>query len=165
MPPAPKTTRTSHAGSSARVARILALDYGRKRIGIAISDELGLTAQPVGTLARKNRRADMKFLREIVHRHGVSLILVGHPIRLDGSPGEMAQESARFAARLAKELRVKIELLDERLTSWEARETLREAGISKGRRGVLDDVAAAVLLREYLERNSSSPKARSAEKA
>ncbi len=135
--------------------RILALDYGRKRIGLAVSDELRLTAQPLKTLARKNRAEDVRRLREICREQGVARIIVGHPVHMTGEAGPMAEEAARFAARLKKELGIEVELLDERLTSWEAEQTVAGTRSPRGRdRAALDDVAAAILLREYLDRQS-----------
>jgi putative Holliday junction resolvase len=133
--------------------RILALDYGRKRIGLAVSDELRLTAHPLKTLDRKNRAEDVRRLREICREQGVARIIVGHPVHMTGQAGPMAEEAARFAARLKKELGIDVELLDERLTSWEAEQTVARTRSPRGRDGAaLDDVAAAILLREYLER-------------
>lgn len=138
--------------------RILALDYGRKRIGLALSDELRLTAQPLTTLARKNRADDVRRLREICRTHGVARIIVGHPVHMTGEAGEMAGEAARFAARLKKELGIEVELLDERLTSWEAEQMVAgRRSRRNGRRASFDDVAAATLLREYLERQPQMP--------
>ena len=144
----------SVSSSDSAPQRILALDYGRKRIGLAISDELGLTARPLSILERKNRRTDLAFLRDICVKHGVTRILVGHPLHITGEAGEMADEAAAFAARIGKDLGLAVELADERLTSWEAGQTMSEAGhLSRSRRASkhLDDVAAAILLREYLE--------------
>jgi putative holliday junction resolvase len=138
--------------------RILAVDYGRKRIGLAVSDELQLTAQPLKTLARKNRAEDFRRLREICREQGVARIIVGHPLHMTGEPGEMAEETARFAARLKKELGIEVELLDERLTSWEAEQTAGGKRSLRARASApLDDVAAAILLREYLERQPTAP--------
>jgi putative Holliday junction resolvase len=132
--------------------RILAVDYGRKRIGLALSDELRLTAQPLGTLLRTNRHADLRRLRETCRSHAVSRIIVGHPLHITGEAGEMADESARFAARLRKELGLEVELVDERLTSWEARQIRPASKDDESRkRQPVDDLAAAVLLRDYLE--------------
>jgi len=128
------------------------MDYGRRRIGLALSDELHLTARPLATLARTNRRDDLRRLRELVRKHGVRQIVVGHPLRLDGSAGEMAAEAERFAARVEKELGLPVELVDERLTSWEARETAAETKPRPGKERSLDEIAAAVILRDYLER-------------
>jgi putative Holliday junction resolvase len=133
-------------------SRILAVDYGRKRIGLALSDELGLTAQPLATFLRTNRRNDLRRLREICRKHGVARILVGHPLHITGESSPMAEEAALFAARLQKELSIEVELVDERLTSWEAAQTMAEVkSSSRRKRAPIDDVAAAILLRDYLE--------------
>ncbi len=133
--------------------RILAVDCGRKRIGLALSDELGITARPLETLERANRRDDMRRLREVVREHHVGRIIVGYPLHLDGKVGEMAEEAARFAGRLRKEVSLEVELVDERLTTWEAEQTVLETRQSSRRHNKpVDDMAAAVLLREYLER-------------
>jgi putative holliday junction resolvase len=156
-----------NAASELKPARILALDYGRKRIGIAISDELGFTAQPLLILTRKNRRDDLSRLRAICAKHGVARILVGHPLHITGEAGEMADEAAAFAARVGKDLKLEVELADERLTSWEAQQTMAEAGNTSRRKkksGHLDDVAAAILLREYLDRIRSAASAATAER-
>src|SRR4029077_18716962 len=124
--------------------RILAIDYGRKRMGLALSDELRLTAQPLGTLLRTNRQADIRYLRETCRSHAVSRIIVGHPLHITGEAGEMADESARFATRLGKELGLEVELVDERLTSWEARQMRPASKGNEGRRRQpVDDLAAA----------------------
>jgi len=137
--------------------RILAIDYGRKRIGLALSDELGITAQPLQTLMHKNRRDDVRRLRDICRAHGVARILVGHPVHITGEAGEMADEASRFAARLRKELGIEVELADERLTSWEAENTMAEFGSSRQRKNAsVDAVAAAILLREYLDKMRTS---------
>ena len=146
--------------------RILAVDYGRKRIGLALSDALGLIAQPLATLTRVNRQTDLRRLRQACRTHGVTHIIVGHPLHMTGEAGEMAGEAARFAARLEKEIGIQVELVDERLTSWEAAETVRETKSSgRRRRRPLDDVAAAVLLRDYLERVRGLAQDAAAEKA
>lgn len=145
---------TSAAAPETAPRRILAVDYGRKRIGLALSDELQITAQPFLTLERVNRRDDLQRLREICRKQGVTRILVGHPLHLTGEAGEMAEEAARFAARLRKELGIEVELVDERLTSWEAGQMIAESeSPSRRKKSSLDDVAAAIFLREYLERN------------
>jgi putative Holliday junction resolvase len=155
------------AAAATKRTRILALDYGRARIGMALADEEARLARPLGTLERINRNEDMHRLRELASEHGVKLILVGLPLHMDGSRGEMAEEAARFAERLRKQIGLPVELLDERLTSWEAERILEEElgkkfvqknsehGHAKkkkedGRMSV-DAVAAMVILREYLE--------------
>lgn len=152
------------AAAGAKPGRILAIDYGRKRIGLALSDELGLTAQPLTTLVRTNRRNDMRRLREICRKHGVARIIVGHPLHMTGAAGEMADEAARFSARLQKELGIAVELVDERLTSWEAERMAAETKPARRRRRPLDDVAAAILLRDHLERRRGPAQAAGAEK-
>lgn len=145
----PETERTAR--------RILAIDYGRKRIGLALSDELGVTAQPLLTMHRANRHDDVRRLREICAQNHVGHIVVGHPLHITGEAGEMAEEAARFAGRLAKELGIETELLDERLTTWEAKQTMSEAKPRSRRKGEsIDAIAAAVLLREYLENRSEA---------
>lgn len=147
------STRARDAANAAELpvrARILAIDYGRKRLGLAVSDELGLTAQTLAVIVRTNRRSDMRRLRELAKEKKIGLIVVGSPVHLSGRMSEMAEEAAKFAARLEKELRLPVELRDERLTSWEAEEIAEQSKTSKN--SEIDSVAAAILLREYLEK-------------
>ena len=136
---------------------MLAIDYGSKRIGLAVADDAGGVARPLATIARKNRREDMRRLREIVREQGVKTIVVGQPLRLDGTRGEMAAETERFAERLRKQIGVPVELVDERLTSWEAEQLLSKKKGKKKKHGgyEVDAVAAAVILRDYLERKKT----------
>ena len=135
---------------------ILAIDYGRRRIGLALSDECGLTARPLEILPRTNRRHDIVRLRALCRTHAVGSIVVGWPLHLDGTPGAMAAEAARFADRLRKQLGLPVDLLDERLSSWEAEQVISATkpreGASLRKRKTLDDLAAAVILRDYLSR-------------
>jgi len=146
-------------------ARILGIDYGRARIGLAIAESPCGMAHPLETLTRINRNEDMRRLREIACDQSVKLIVVGMPLRLDGSLGEMAEEAKRFAGRIRKQVGVPVELADERLTSWEAERLLEEeygrrpkaAGrASKKKRGTvtIDSMAAVIILRDYLSRRS-----------
>lgn len=160
------TSGASAAMSNSGTRRILAIDYGRKRMGLALSDELRLTAQPLLVLVRTNRRNDLRRLREICRKHGVARILVGHPLHITGESGEMADEAAQFAARLQKELGIEVQLADERLTSWEAEQIAAQRNSPKRRKkSPIDDVAAAVLLREYLDRNRAQAEQVAAERA
>lgn len=129
--------------------RVLAIDYGRKRIGLAISDELRATAQPLQILQRENRRSDIYRLRGIVRDRDIKLIILGHPVRLSGEQSEMSEEVSRFAAKLRHELNLEVMLVDERLTSWEAEQLPTSRQRSADTR--VDDLAAAILLREYLD--------------
>jgi putative holliday junction resolvase len=148
------SSRGNSAGRAAgsKGSRILAVDYGRKRIGLALSDELQMTARPLATITRTNRENDLRTLREICRENGVTRIVVGQPLHMNGETSPMSDEAARFAARLEKRLGITVELLDERLTSWEAQRTLAHSRAA-GQRKAVDDVAAAVLLRDYLERS------------
>ena len=135
---------------------------------MAIADGETAPALPLGTLERINRNEDMRRLRELVREHGVRQIVVGLPLRLDGTRGEMAEEAARFGERVHKQFGLPVEMVDERLTSWEAERMLEEqqgrtlhspAGRKhrkeKERLGV-DAMAAALILKEYLERRQSA---------
>lgn len=148
--------------------QILAVDYGRARIGLAIAESLHGIAQPLVTLDRVNRNEDMRRLRELVREHSVKFIVVGLPLLLDGTRGEMAEEAERFAQRVRKQIGVPVEMADERLSSWEAERQLEE---QFGRRSKLgdsafkkkpsekfsvDSMAAAIILREYLERRAAT---------
>ncbi|MGH9710642.1 MAG: Holliday junction resolvase RuvX [Candidatus Acidiferrales bacterium] len=147
--------RDSPFRSALPLARILAIDYGRRRIGLAVSDELGITAVPVAALERKNRLEDIRRLREIARKYKITLVIVGSPVHLAGHAGEMAKEAARFASRIKKELGLPVELRDERLTSWEAEQTLKENAGRRREKTNVDSVAAAILLRDYLDDNRS----------
>ncbi|HVH70987.1 MAG TPA: Holliday junction resolvase RuvX [Candidatus Dormibacteraeota bacterium] len=146
---------------------ILSIDYGRERIGLALADRRAKMAQPLATMERINRNEDMRRLREFVRENVVKQIVVGLPLKLDGTRGEMAEEAERFARRVRKQIGVPVEVIDERLTSWEAERLLEEtqgrilhrekSGVSRRQkkaqaRATVDAVAAAVILKEYLER-------------
>jgi putative holliday junction resolvase len=143
---------------------ILAIDYGKKRLGLALSDEFGVTSRPYATWTRINRRRDLARLRELVRQQEVRRIVVGLPLHLNGMPSEMSEEAKSFAARVEKALGLPVEMMDERLSSWEAHETLASMTSntsnrrdSSGRSDTkkktpLDDIAAAIILRDYLDR-------------
>ncbi len=155
----------SQPSAPARRARILAMDYGRRRIGLAIADESNLIARPLAILQRTNRRNDIRRLRQLARDHGAGRIVVGLPLNLDGTRGPMAAEAARFAERLGKELGLPVEMADERLSSWESRRTLRETQLRGRRPAKADDVAAAVILRDYLGRQRAQPRASADERS
>jgi putative holliday junction resolvase len=159
-------TRGSRAAMpDSQPRRILAIDYGRKRIGLALSDEFRITAQPLLTMVRTNRRNDLRRLREICRKHDVARILLGHPVHITGEAGEMAHEAAKFAGRLQKELGIEVTLADERLTTWEAQQIVAQSQApNRRKKSSIDDVAAAVLLREYLDRTRAKAQHVAAEK-
>ena len=149
----------SHIGAGSGAGRILAIDYGQKRLGLALSDPLRVTAQPFATWRRSNRRRDLARLRDLCREQGVGLILVGLPMHLEGANSAMAAEASRFAELVRAELGKPVELVDERLSSWEAEQTLSEDGLARSRehrRHKLDEVAAAVILRDYLQTRGKS---------
>ena len=166
------STRTAlpeetQARPAKKPARILALDYGRARIGLAIAEAGDAEARPLATLERVNRNEDMRRLREMSREYGVKLIVVGLPLRLDGTRGYMAEEAASFGQRVRKQLSLPVEMVDERLTTWEAERLLEEqqgrtmhaAHATKRKKeheepGV-DALAAALILKEYLERGQA----------
>ena len=128
-------------------------------------------AQPLSTMERVNRNEDMRCLRELVCEQGVKQIVVGLPLRLDGTRGEMAEEVERFAQRVRKQIGVPVEMVDERLTSWEAERLMEEiqgrfirdeklTGNKKSKniqaKMTVDAVAAAVILKEYLDRQGQT---------
>jgi putative Holliday junction resolvase len=163
---------TSLDVKEAKPGRILALDYGRARIGLAIASAEAALAQPLGTLERINRNEDMRRLRELVREHGVRQIVVGLPLRLDGTRGEMAEEAVRFGERVRKQIGLPVEMVDERLTSWEAERLLEEhqgrtihaaAGKKKKKENEkvgVDAMAAALILKEYLDRGNAEQEAK-----
>jgi len=135
--------------------RILALDPGTKRIGFALSDELGWTAQPLETFERKSLAADVAHIRELVRRHDVREIVIGMPVQLNGRLGPAAQSAQQFLEAVQAAVGIPVIAWDERLTTKAAEQMLIEADVSrKKRKGVVDRVAAALLLKSYLERAS-----------
>jgi putative holliday junction resolvase len=153
----------SRVTGESKARRILAIDYGRRKIGLALSDELCLTARPLATILRVNRRTDLKRLGQICKENSVGRVIVGHPLHLSGEAGEMADEAARFAGRLRKETGIETELVDERLTSWQAQQLAGERSSNRRKGAPLDDLAAAILLREYLERHDPKSRATTTE--
>lgn len=133
-------------------ARILAIDFGTRRMGLAVSDALGMTAQGLPTLERTRMADDLEQLRALVEEYSVERVLVGNPIGHSGAETGMSQRVAEFVEKLRRRLPCPVELRDERLTSVEANRALREAGLSiRKRRRAVDRVAAVLLLQGYLD--------------
>ena len=133
-------------------ARILAIDFGTRRIGLAVSDALGITAQGLPTLERTRTEDDLAHIRARVEEYGVERVIVGNPLGHGGGETDMSQRAAQFAEKLRRRLACPVELRDERLTSVEANRSLRETGLSLGkRRRAVDRVAAVLLLQSYLD--------------
>ena len=132
--------------------RVLALDLGRKRIGLAISDELGITAQGLETLHRTNMREDLARLAELIASRGVTRIVLGNPLHMSGREGRQSEWVKQFAERLAAFTTRPVALWDERLTSVEAGRVLRASGISIQKRArAVDRLSAVLLLESYLD--------------
>jgi len=132
--------------------RILALDLGKKRIGIAISDPLGITAQGMPNLTRTNKRSDLEALQQLIRDRGVGLILLGNPINMRGAEGRQSGWVREFAGALESRTGLPVKLWDERLTSVEAGRVLRSSGISiEKRAAAVDRLSAVILLQSYLD--------------
>lgn len=139
--------------SSAEPPRYLGLDVGNRRIGVAVSDELGLTAQPVLTLERRrSRREDLRSLARLARRFGVAGIVVGIPLHLDGTESPQAVKTRAFAVELGAISGLPIHYRDERLTTHEAHQLLYQAGHARQQhRQVVDQVAATLILQGFLD--------------
>jgi putative Holliday junction resolvase len=133
--------------------RFMGLDVGNRRIGVAVSDELGLTAQPVLTLERKrSRRDDLRSLGRLARKFEVTAIVVGNPVRLSGEASQQTVKTHAFAAELGELTGLPIHLWDERLTTHEAHQILYEAGHARQEhRRVVDQVAATLILQSFLD--------------
>jgi len=138
--------------------RILGIDYGRRRIGLALSDEGETLASPLQTHIRgRSKTRDIASLVSLIKKGQVMAIVVGLPLNMDGSRGEMAQEAAAFAAHIGQASGVPVELFDERLTSQEAERVLLEADLSRQKRKTLrDSLAAVLILQGYLDRRNTN---------
>ncbi|MGD1992891.1 MAG: Holliday junction resolvase RuvX [Anaerolineae bacterium] len=133
--------------------RILALDVGERRIGVAVSDPMGIVARPVATVERASREEDFAAINALVDKHQAELVVVGLPLTLRGEVGPQAQTIKRYAEALEQELAVPMKLWDERYTTASAEDVLRrrkDAGRRGGKRGI-DAVAAAFILQTYLD--------------
>lgn len=135
------------------LSRILGLDVGSRRIGIAVSDPLGITAQGLDTLQRRNKRADFEQLRRVIREYSIKEIVVGLPLRMSGAEGIQAEKMQVFAEELRKRFRLPVHMWDERLTSAEANRLLRETELSIEKRGkAVDRMAAVLILQGWMER-------------
>jgi putative Holliday junction resolvase len=141
--------------------RVLGLDVGSRRIGVAVSDPLGITAQGLPTIHRQNKRLDYAQLENVIREYEVVAIVVGLPLRMSGQEGIQSEKMRQFAEDLRKRFKLPVHLWDERLTSAEANRVLRESEMSIQRRGqVVDQMAAVLILQSWMERRSvtdSSP--------
>jgi putative Holliday junction resolvase len=132
--------------------RILAIDFGMRRMGLAVSDALGMTAQGLPTLARTRVEDDLRKIQELAEEYSTERVIVGNPLGHGGGETTMSRQAAEFAEKLRRRVNCPVLLWDERLTSVEANRALRAAGLSLGkRRRAVDRVAASLLLQNYLD--------------
>ncbi len=132
--------------------RLLALDFGSRTIGLAVSDKLGLTAQGLPSFRRSNKKNDLDHLRRVIKQYGIAEIVLGHPLRMSGEEGIQSEKVQVFAEELRRKFRLPVHLFDERLTSVEANRVLRQTNMSIQRRAaVVDQLAAVLILQSFLE--------------
>lgn len=127
----------------------MAIDYGEKRVGIALSDPLGVIAQPLTTISVKSQKALFKQILEIIQQSNVELIIIGNPLSHKGEATEMSKQISRFIKRLKKMTDIEIKLWDERFTSQYAMNIMKEIKVKK-QKDLVDQVAASIMLDEYL---------------
>lgn len=132
--------------------RILAIDFGMRRMGLAVSDALGITAQGLPTLGRTRLDDDLERIRKLAEEYSTERVIVGNPLGHGGGETTMSRKAAEFAERLRRRVGCPVQLWDERLTSVEANRALRESGLTLGKRQrAVDRVAATLLLQSYLD--------------
>jgi len=135
-----------------KLVRVLGLDVGERRIGIALSDALGLTAQRLTVLERRSPTEDTEAIARLAADHGAERIVVGLPLTMRGQTGPQAQKVQAFVRRLQELSAIPIEWIDERLTTVQGERSLRETGTSgRKRKQVIDQVAAQLILQHYLD--------------
>lgn len=136
--------------------RVLGLDVGDRRIGVALSDETGTLASGLDTIVRVGPRQDLETIAELVRAHGATEVVVGLPLNMDGTVGPQAEKVNALIDGLRKRVSVPVQAWDERLTTVEAHEQLRKAGVSWSQRAALiDKVSAVIILQEYLDQRRS----------
>ncbi len=142
--------------------RVVALDWGSVRVGVAVSDPLGLTARPHSVLERRSRAKDLRAIADLAAEVEAVRIVVGHPLRLSGEAGDAAREAEAFAEALRATVSIPVDLWDERLTTAQATRAMIEGGASRARRREsVDAVAAALLLQSWLDaRERQAPSSR-----
>jgi putative Holliday junction resolvase len=137
-------------------SRIVGFDVGDRRIGVAVSDPLGFTAQPLFTLHRTNRRADMKAVARVLRKHSVTEAVVGNPLYMSGDQSPQAAKAQAFAEEIRTEFALTVHLWDERLSTTQAHRHLDDARhAAMGRKGIIDQVAAVLILQSWLDARAS----------
>jgi putative Holliday junction resolvase len=149
----PVEPQPSETPPSGLVRRVVAFDVGDRRIGVAVSDPLGYTAQPLFTLHRTNHRADMKSIARLLRKHGVAEAVVGNPLHMSGDQSPQAAKAQQFAEEMRANFGLTVHLWDERLTTTEAHRHLDAGGHAGGRerKQIIDQVAAMLILQSFLD--------------
>jgi putative Holliday junction resolvase len=137
------------------MSRVLGIDFGEKRLGLALSDESRTLASPLAVYERKDLQSDLRFLRDLILRYQITEIVLGLPLNMDGSLGPKAQQVLEFKRALEESLKLPVRTFDERFTTAEAERTLLEANMSRRQRKTKRDALAAVLiLQGYLQQST-----------
>ncbi len=132
--------------------RKMGLDYGDVRIGIALSDIMGMIANGLETYTRKTEQEDLDYLDKLIKQHSVDTVVMGLPINMDGTSGDRVEVTKQFGQKLQEKSNVKVAYLDERLTSISAEKLLIEADVRRDKRKqVIDKIAATIILQNYLD--------------
>jgi len=155
--PSSAPDQAAHSPERAPHRRLLGLDVGSKTIGIAVSDALGITAQGLDTIRRKNKRTDFGLLEELVRKYEIAEIVVGNPLRMSGAEGRQSEKVSAFAEELRQRFGLPVHLWDERLTSVQANRLLREMELSIQKRAqAVDRMAAVLILQSFLDSRAAS---------
>ena len=143
--------------------RVLGLDVGTKTIGLAVSDPLGITAQGLETLRRKNKRSDFQQLEKLIRDYQIGELVVGYPLGMSGAEGKQGERMRSFAEELRQRFGLPVHLWDERLTTAQANRALREMEMSlERRRRLVDRMAAVLILQSWMDQKSDSPQSETA---
>jgi putative Holliday junction resolvase len=138
------------------MGRLVGLDVGDARIGVAVADELGITAQGLGVVRRSNVADDLRRLGEVLADYPPERFVVGLPLNMNGSAGSQAHKVQAFVRELERHFQVPVDTWDERLTTFAAHRTLAEIGVrARKRRGLVDTIAAALILQGYMDHQAS----------
>ena len=139
--------------------RIMGLDYGSKTVGVALSDELGITAQPIMTIERKSEnklRKTLAQIEELIDAYEVSFVVLGYPKNMNNSEGQRVEATMEFKEHIERRTGLEVKLWDERLTTIESERILMEAGVRREhRKYYIDKMAAAIILQSYMDANAS----------
>lgn len=139
--------------------RIMGLDYGSKTVGVALSDELGITAQPIMTIERKSEnklRKTLAQIEELIDAYEVSFVVLGYPKNMNNSEGQRVEATMEFKEHIERRTGLEVKLWDERLTTIESEWILMEAGVRREhRKDYIDKMAAAIILQSYMDANAS----------